>query len=117
MVDSASLDKLQDLVPSLIERVDARDRRVVRVTPGKARQAFFACGPKRNAEGSIAWDGLEPPPSSDPLAWYEAAREIVPSNPTREQYFGCHCEDETDWVAAGSTRATPSRGGEEARGL
>ena len=42
MVDAASGDKLQELVPWLVERVETDDRRVVRIVPTEPAQPFFA---------------------------------------------------------------------------
>jgi hypothetical protein len=41
MVDAASGDKLQELLPLLIARVEARDRRVVGVVPTEPAAPFF----------------------------------------------------------------------------
>jgi hypothetical protein len=66
MVDAASGDKLQELLPLLVARVEARDRRVVRVVPTEPAAPFFRWAAEDAAEGLPAWgvappDGLEPP--------------------------------------------------------
>jgi hypothetical protein len=41
MVDAASGDKLQELVPWLVERVETDDRRVVRIVPTETNEAVL----------------------------------------------------------------------------
>jgi hypothetical protein len=65
MVDSASGDKLQELVPWLIARVETAERHVVRIVPTEPALPFFAWA-KQGAEGETCAgvappDGLEPP--------------------------------------------------------
>ncbi len=59
MVDSASGDKLQELVPWLIERVETADKRVVRVVPTEPARPFFAWAEQETGEASCA--GVAPP--------------------------------------------------------
>ena len=42
MVDAASGDKLQELIPWLIERGETHDRRVVVIVPAEPARPFFA---------------------------------------------------------------------------
>ena len=65
MVDSASGDKLQELVPWLIERVETADKHVVRIVPTEPARPFFAWAEQetegQDCAGVAPPDGLEPP--------------------------------------------------------
>ena len=61
MVDAASGDKLQELIPWLIERVETNDRRVVRVVPTEPARPFFAWADQDACVGVAPPDGFEPP--------------------------------------------------------
>lgn len=64
-VDSASGDKLHELVPWLIERVETAHRAVVRVVPTGAARPFFdwdeRVGTAEDCAGVAPPDGFEPP--------------------------------------------------------
>lgn len=62
MVDSASDDKLQELVPWLIERVETDEKHVVRIIPTEPARPFFAWAEQEEGCAGVAPpDGLEPP--------------------------------------------------------
>lgn len=65
MVDAASGDKLQELVPWLIERVETADRRVIRIVPTEPARSFFAWAEQEQVDQECADvappDGFEPP--------------------------------------------------------
>jgi hypothetical protein len=62
MVDSASGDKVQELLPWLIARVETADKQVVRIVPTDAARPFFAwAGDAGDCAGVAPPDGLEPP--------------------------------------------------------
>jgi hypothetical protein len=62
MVDSASGDKLQELVPNLIARVETADRHVTRIVPKEGVKPFFAWAKQgETCVGVAPPDGLEPP--------------------------------------------------------
>ena len=65
MVDAASGDTLQELVPWLVERVETADKHVVRVVPTPGARPFFAWA-EHDTEGQVCAgvappDGFEPP--------------------------------------------------------
>lgn len=59
MVDAASGDKLQELVPWLIARVETADKHVVRIVPAEPARPFFAWAEHETAETGCA--GVVPP--------------------------------------------------------
>jgi hypothetical protein len=65
MVDSASGDKLQELVPWLIARVETANKAVVRIVPTEPARPFFAWAEQeREGQGCVGVappDGFEPP--------------------------------------------------------
>jgi hypothetical protein len=72
-VDSASGDKLQELVPDLIARVETADRHVTRIVPTEGVKPFFAWAKQgETCVGVAPPDGLAGagPAQADPLAWY-----------------------------------------------
>ena len=61
MVDAASGDKLQGLVPWLITRVETAEKPVVRIVPTEPARPFFAWPEQDDCAGLAPPDGLEPP--------------------------------------------------------
>ena len=61
MVDAASGDKLQELVPWLIARVETAERHVLRIVPTEPARPFFAWSEDDDCASVAPPDGLEPP--------------------------------------------------------
>ncbi len=67
MVDSASGDKLQELVPWLIARVETADKHVVRIVPTDPARHFFAWAEQEPEQADCA--GVAPRTGSGPWRW------------------------------------------------